>query len=236
MRVLSNGAALDASYRRRRTVSVVTDDDVDDDFNPWTADGAKRLKAAAGELSAAITAHAEAVTAVTRQSDIGQVFAASERLLPAVLAYADTQFEYTGNAFPFGVLQEYAEDEDEEDEDERESLPTDGVSVLQRHDYAVTDQAAVMAAGRSAYLRVWPEDDEAAAAADVSHLGRALYQLAHADGWDSLNDVEGLEPTGGCVTVVRPDELLGPDPDEWPEDIFDVDAELLHEQRDIFAG
>lgn len=37
-----------------------------------------------------------------------------------------------------------------------------------------------MDAGRRAYLHVWPDDDSAAAAADATPLGRALYQLAHA--------------------------------------------------------
>ena len=216
-----------------RTVSAMTEDD--EDFTPWTAAGAERLRSAAAELSTALAAHAQAVTAVTGEAGSPQVLAANERLLPAVLAYADAQFDYTGNAFPFGVLHEYEEDDEDEEED-GEPLPADGISVLQRRDYAVTDEAAVMTAGRRAYLRVWPDDDEAAAAADVTHLGRAAYQLAHADGWESLDDVEGLEPTGGCVAVVHQDELLGPDPDEWPKNTFEVDGEVLHEQRDVFAG
>jgi hypothetical protein len=168
----------------------------DEDFTPWTAAGAERLRSAAAELSTALAAHAQAVTAVTGEAGSPQVLAANERLLPAVLAYADAQFDYTGNAFPFGVLHEYEEDDEDEEED-GEPLPADGISVLQRRDYAVTDEAAVMTAGRRAYLRVWPDDDEAAAAADVTHLGRAAYQLAHADGWESLDDVEGLERNPG---------------------------------------
>lgn len=92
-----------------------------------------------------------------------------------------------------------------------------------------------MDAGRRAYLRVWPDDDDVAAAADVSHLGRALYQLAHADGWHSLDQVEGLRPTGGAVAVLQQDELLGPDPDKWPDELFDDDAELLFSQHDVFG-
>lgn len=213
----------------------------DEEFQPWTPEGAARLRTAAAELAAAVTAHAEAVTAVTNNAGITEVFAASDRLLPAVLAYADAQFDYAGNGFPFGVLHDYAEDDEEDDgaddgADEEDVEPSVGISVLQRHDYRVTDEAAVMSAGRAAYLRVWPEDDEAAAAADVTHLGRALYQIAHADGWNSLDRLEGLRPTGGSVRVVDREETLGPDPDEWPEDLFDDDSELLYEQADVFPG
>jgi len=173
----------------------------DEDFTPWTPEGAARLRAAAVELTAAITAHAEAVTAVKKDTDITEVFAAGDRLLPAALAYADAQFDYTGNGFPFGVLHQFAE-QDDDDEPADEPEPAAGISVLQRHDYRVTDEAAVMSAGRRAYLDAWPEDDEAAAAADVTHLGRALYQIAHASGWHNLDEVEGLRATGGVVVVV----------------------------------
>jgi hypothetical protein len=209
---------------------LVTDDD--DDFTPWTAQGADRLRAAAAELAAAVVAHADAVATVTSHARIQEVYAASEGLLPAVLAYADAQFDYSGAGFPFGVLHQFADDD--EDDDEREE-PAAGVTVLQRRDYRVTDEAAVMDAGRRAYLRVWPDDDDAAAAADVTHLGRALYQLAHADGWHGLDQVEGLRTTGGAVVVLRQDKLLGPDPDEWPEELFDDDAQVLYSQDDVFG-
>jgi hypothetical protein len=70
----------------------------------------------------------------------------------------------------------------------------------------------------------------------VTHLGRALYQIAHAHGWHGLDVVEGLRPTGGAVVVVHQDETLGPDPDEWPEDLFEGDGELLYKQEDVYPG
>ena len=152
-----------------------------------------------------------------------------------MLAYADAQFAYTGNGFPLGVLHQLAE-QDDEDEATDEPEPATGISVLQRHDYQVTDEAAVMSAGRRAYLDAWPEDDEAAAAADVTHLGRARYQIAHARGWHSLDEVEGLRATGGAVVVVAQEEMLGPDPDEWPEELFEGDGGLLYQQEDVGPG
>ena len=63
-----------------------------------------------------------------------------------------------------------------------------------------------MAVGRAAYLQVWPEDGADDAAADVNHLGRAIYQIAHAEGWDALGDAPGLRPTGGLFVVVELDD------------------------------
>jgi hypothetical protein len=69
----------------------------------------------------------------------------------------------------------------------------------------------------------------------VTHLGRALYQLAHADGWNSLDQQDGLLPTGGSVTIISQENLLGPEPDQWPANLFDHDpGELLYEQRGVF--
>lgn len=208
----------------------------DEDFTPWTPEGATQLRARAAELAAALTAHAEAVTAVNGQAGIPEVFEAGERLLPAVVAYAEAQFAYSGNGFPFGVLHDYVEDDDDDEPAEVEAEPSSGISVLQRQDYRLTDEAAVMSAGRQAYLQMWPEDDEAAAAADVAHVGRALYMVAHADGWDSLSRVDGLRPVGGCVVAIARDDTLGPDPDEWPEQLFDTEGELLYEQQDVFPS
>jgi hypothetical protein len=204
-------------------------DDVEE-FVPWTKAGADRVLATAAALKDAIAAHADAVTSAGE--DITLVFQASERLLPAALGYADAQLEYTGNGFPFGALHQYV-DNDDDDEDEG---PTSGVSVVQRRDYVVTDADAVMEAGRQAYLRVWPDDTEAAASADVNHLGRALYQLAHADGWDNLYGTDGLAPVGGFVAVVKQEELFGPDPDEWSDGLVDEDAEVLFSQTDVFRS
>ena len=209
----------------------------DDDFTPWTPAGAERLRAAAAELAAAVTAHAEAVASVTGDAGMPEVFAASDRLLPAVLGYADAQFDLTGNDFPFGVLHTYAEDDTDGPEDDAAvEVPADHtgdagsgtteVAVLQRHDLRVTDEAAVLAAGRRAQLRSAPDGDEPAD--EGTDLGRALSQLAAADGWDSLGDVPGLRSTGRSVLVVGRE--LPPDAD--PDD--DDGGELLYGQQDVF--
>ena len=212
----------------------------DDDLTQFTPAGAERLRAAAAELAAAVTAHAEAVAAVTGDAGMPEVFAASDRLLPAVLAYADAQFDLTGNDFPFGVLHTYADDEDDTDEDDvageagapaaatGSSTGSVEVAVLQRHDLLVTDEAAVLAAGRRADPGASAEGEEG------TDLGRALSQLAAAGGWDSLGDVPGLRATARSVLVVGRAALA--DEDAADDDAADDEGELLYSRQDVFPG
>jgi hypothetical protein len=209
---------------------------VDDetDFTPWTEEGRERLRAAATRLAQAVLDHAEAVAAVTGATT-EPVFDAGDPLVEAAMQYVDAQFEYTGIAYPLGVLGQLIDADDDEaaDGDEYER-PTTGVTVLRRADFAVLDEDAVIEAGRAAYLEVWPEDSAEAAAADVSYLGRALYQIGHARGWDALPETAGLRPLGGLVRIQLQDEALGNEPDEWPEDVFVVDGETIYELSEVY--
>jgi hypothetical protein len=217
------------------TTMCAVDDDGDDDFTPWTADDAERIRRAADALIDAIRIHAATVTSVTSDADDDDVRSAGDRLLPAILAYADAQFDYSGTGFPFGVLYQYADD-DKEEEGLAEG-PSSGVSILQRRDFAITDEELVMRAGRQAYRETSGEDDPAAVAAEVSHLGVALYEIGHAHGWDSLLELDGLQPRGGVALVLSSEDLLSSDPGEWPEeDLFDHDEErLLFRQDDVYG-
>ncbi|MFQ1002889.1 hypothetical protein [Modestobacter sp. SSW1-42] len=197
----------------------------DDDLTQWTPADAERLRAAAAELAAAVTAHAAAVSAVTGEDGVPEVLAAHDRLLPAVLAYADAQFDLTGNDFPFGVLHTYAEDEvidlgidlDAPDAPDGPAVPAaepelsgvTAVSVLQRHDLQVTDEAAVLTA------------------AGEPDLGQALARLARAGGWSALGGEPGLRSTARSVLVVGSQRDAG-------EAADDEDGELLYSHQDVF--
>src|SRR6266702_6485862 len=110
-------------------------DDDDLEHDRWTPEGGQRILAAAERLIAAIKVHAESVTSATEDSELPAVFAASSALLPAALEYADAQFDYTGNGFPFGVLHQFADDDLDDADEPDQTRPTSGVSVLRRHDY-----------------------------------------------------------------------------------------------------
>ena len=228
--------------------------DEDWDFTPWTPEGAARLRAAAQALAGAVLAQAEAVIAAAAERVAEQVFDANDVLRPVVLEFAEAQFDFTGIDSPVGNLDEIEYDGEIQDGEvgdgggpgdggksrqlaagDGEKQAAAGISVLQRRDYAVLDEEAVLATGRAAYRHLWPDDDEATAEADVTHLGRALYHAAHAgEGFADLDQLPGLAPAGGALIVIRQAELLTGSADDWPEQLFDTVGEQLYEMQDVY--
>ncbi len=201
------------------------------ELEPWTTEGAQRLRAAAADLAKAVVAHADAVAAADPRNPAA-VLAAGDVVVPAVLAYAEAHHAYSGFGSPLQTTWDHGEDDEQWDET---PLTGQALTVLHRRDYLVADEEQLAAAGRAAYRRVWPQDDEAMAAADVTSPGRALYQIAHAGGWDSLGPAAGLEPIGSAIVVVAQDAPLSGSPEGWPDALFDpADSDVLYEQRDAF--
>ena len=108
-----------------------------------------------------------------------------------------------------------------------------GHNRLVRRDYLVADQAAVIAEGRSAYLRVWPDDDEAAATADVTSLGgRCTRWPTPMAGTSSRRSPDLAD--GRLGPGFRADDLLSQDVGEWPDDVFFMEGDPLYRQDDVF--
>lgn len=212
------------------------DDDFVDDFDPWTETGATALVAAADRLAKAIRDHARTVAGLRETQQIQKVFAANDELLPLVLAYSDAQFDFTGNAGNFGPLHDFEDDDDDDDDDDVQVIQGTGLSVVSRQDFVVTDEAAILDAGKTAYRALWPDDPETCVEEDVSDLGRALYEYAHLNGWDKVKDMAGLAPVGALTVVQANEDLLRGDPDDWPEQPFLVDAPVIYSQCDVYAG
>lgn len=202
-------------------------------FTPWTEEGATRLREAAREVALRIDAHAAALAGLG-PDDFEGVFAANDRLSEALIAYADAQFEYCGNPGPLGLVSAW--NDDDADDDLEEPTSASGIAVVQRCDYEVTDEAAILSAGVAAYRKSWPEASQGEAAADVTHLGRALYHVAHEAGtWDALRDTTGLRVTGATTRVAAVETTLGPDPEAWPDDPFDLEeGELIYSVSDVY--
>lgn len=206
----------------------------EESFTPWTADGAARLSAAAREVAQRIEAHAAALAALG-PGDIPDVFAANDLLGEALVAYADAQFNYCGNSGPLGLVLWEADAEGEADD---EPASVRGFAVLQRCDYEVIDETAVLSAGREGYRKAWPDASESEASKDVTHLGRALYHVAHGAGtWDVLRETAGLRATGATTNVVVVETTLGSDPEAWPVDPFDVDDDqVIYSVSDVYLN
>jgi len=191
------------------------------------------------DLVAALTSHFHAVRNRRDEAD-PEVQAAYTRLRSAAERYDDMLFELTGEVTPW----EFPEGPPADVEYEDRGAAPDAVTVMVRRDYGIADPAGLLLAGREAYADLYPGDPPEAAVADVSHPGRALYQLLHAygvDGLDNRAQNAGLAPHGGTVWVqglapgdaetlvddpfgvadedlliYRLDEVIGPDDDPTP--------------------
>jgi hypothetical protein len=111
-------------------------------------------------------------------------------------------------------------------------------------DFVVTDEAAVVQAGKEAYHERWEaedvEDEEVAEAVDVADLSEALQQIQQAGGIEALADTPGLATAGATTWVLEAADLLDErEPDEWPDSPFalgeDTPERLLH-RLDEVAG
>lgn len=91
-------------------------------------------------------------------------------------------------------------------------MPAERIAVLMRHDFLITDREALIAAGRAAYLEVWPGDIADDAEFDVQTVGQAVYQLMHASGEDTiLGNVQGLRSDRGVQLTLDVTEPLDVD-------------------------
>lgn len=188
----------------------------------------ERLLAAAAALSEAVVAHADALAAIPQGDHTDAAFEAASIVFPAIVEYAQAQEAHVGEGFPMRIL--VGVDEDVPEPLDLPDEPAMGVSVVVRHDYRVDDEHAVMDAAADSSEDLWGERE------DPGHLGRAIYLLSHAHGWDVLRRTPGLRPTGGVAQVVRHENLLEGEPDDWPDDPFDLgDADPIYGQADVWS-
>lgn len=221
----------------------------DVEIHPHTpADAAARLVEAATALRGALVTHASSIVAA--DGDTEKFVAADELLAPFLVALDDAYAAITGEVHPMRADEIYApagcgcegcgcgaDDATPQATDIEDEAPVETVvSVYQRHDYAITDPAALLAAGRAAYRRTSPEAAEEEAAAEVSDVDLALLHLAHTDGWNNLWQLEGLRAVGGVTGVVEQDEPLAGDSEDWADDVLGgvIGDDPLFVQVDVY--
>lgn len=182
-----------------------------------------RLQAALDELTDALDNHLEACLARSGEADAA-VQAAYTALRHAAERYDDLLFETHDEVTPWEFPEGPHVDVEYEDADAEPAA----VGVFVRRDYDIAQTAELLRAGQEAYGELHPADPAEAAAADVTHPGRALYQLLHAYGVDGLDQRahgSGLLPRGGTVWV---QELAEGDTDTLVDEPFGVvDDEML---------
>lgn len=158
-----------------------------------------RLQAALDELTDALENHLEACMSSSGEADPA-VQSAYTALRHAAGRYDDLLFEIRDEVTPWEFPEGPHVDIEYEDADAEPAA----VGVFVRRDYDILDSDELLRGGQEAFQELHPADPKEAAEADVSHPGRALYQLLHAygvDGLDQRAEASGLTPRGGTVWV-----------------------------------
>jgi hypothetical protein len=169
-----------------------------------------RLQSALDSLTDALESHLEACLARSGEADVA-VQSAYTALRHAAERYDDLLFELRDEVTPWEFPEGPHVDIEYEDPDAEPAA----VGVFVRRDYDINEPAELLRAGREAYGELYPAHPAEAAEADVSHVGRALYQMLHAygvDGLDQRAEGSGLGPRGGTV---------------WVQELSESDAESL---------
>lgn len=86
------------------------------------------------------------------------------------------------------------------------------ITMRLRQDFVVTDAAAVLAAGRRAFLDLNPDADEQTAVDQVSCAADAVYALLERDGFTADHSAVGLRSGGGRQQLTFNDPQPMPDP------------------------
>ena len=164
----------------------------------WTPDAEKAYVKRAEELIEAIRTHVAAnITRTGRQKELGPYFESAETLVTVARAFENAEFNWCGSV-PFGLGVKDEPDLDDEDEEEVTEGPM--LSVFRRWDLNILDEPAVIAAGRAAYLRAWPDDTEEDASIRVRDVEMAAAEIIHADGIDALGSTDGLGAERGATS------------------------------------
>lgn len=169
----------------------------------WTPDAKQAYAKRAEDLIEAIRNHVAAnITRTGRQKELGPYFESAETLVTVARAFENAEFNWCGS-FPLGLGID--DDLDLDDEDEEEVTEGPILSLFRRWDLNILDEAAVIAAGRAAYLRAWPDDTEEDAATRVQDVEMAAAEIIHADGIDALGGTDGLRAERGATTILQHD-------------------------------
>ncbi|GGS79034.1 hypothetical protein ACFFV7_12900 [Nonomuraea spiralis] len=168
----------------------------------------KRLREEAEAFADAVLRHAETLCEFEgRQREKPAIFELNDLLSAAAHRLREAQHDLTGT---YPSFEPSTDDGDDDVHPAHPEYPefTDRIAVLMRHDFAITDREALMAAGRAAYLRIMPDAVEDDAEFDVRTVDSAVYQLMHVSAEDTILDhVPGLRPT---ASVTRTVEVDGP--------------------------
>jgi hypothetical protein len=195
-------------------------DDTSEDAQ-WSDAARERYVRRTEELIAALKAHsALTIERKGRQRELEPYFASSEALEKAAEEFNEGELDWCGSS-SLNLMDGDLDEFDDEDEDEEPAGPV--LSGLFRWDFTVTDEEAVIGAGRDAYRRLWPSDTDEDATLAVPDIARAAAEIIHADDPAGLKDTPGLERRAEWWTFISHD---GQSDDQNDEDPFAIARNL----------
>jgi hypothetical protein len=182
----------------------------------WSDAARERYVRCGEDLMAALKAHfALTIERGGRQREFGPYFSSSEALQKAAEAFNESEFDWCGS-YPLSLTDGGIDESDDADEADQQAGPELVLSGLFRSDYTVTDEAAVIGAGRDAYRRLWPSDTHEDAVLAVPDVVRAAAEIVHAGEWSGLENAPGLERRAEWQTFVCHDGKFDGSDDEDP--------------------
>lgn len=191
----------------------------------------ENVRAAAEALKSAIDRHLDACGARSGEAD-PRVQQAYDAVRTAAEHYDDVLYDAYEEVTPFEFSDPSAGIPLEDG-----ALVPNRVGLYVRRDYSVTSVEELLAAARIAAVESYPEEAGPAPTEEITTVGRALYELLHANGVDGLDEVaeeSGLEPAGGTLWL-----LAEPEGDDTLFDgpFDDVDGDrLLYRLDEVFEG
>jgi hypothetical protein len=183
----------------------------------WSDAARERYLRRTEDLIAALRAHsAQVIERRGRERELQPYFSSIEALEKAAAEFNEAEFDWCGST-PLSLMDDDTDEFDDEDEDDEASGPV--LSGLFRWDFTVTDEAAVIAAGRDAFRRAWPTNTDEDAALAVPDITRAAAEIVHVEDAAGLENTPGLERRADWWTFISHD---GQSDDADTEDPFAI--------------
>ncbi|WBQ04831.1 hypothetical protein [Kribbella sp. CA-293567] len=169
----------------------------------WSDAARERYVQSAEELIAALRAHvALTIERSGRERELGPYFSSSESLEEAAEAFNESELDWCGS-FPLSLSGEDLDEFDDEDDESDDVVgPRSVLSGFVRWDFTVTDEAAVIGAGRDAYRSLWPSGTDEDVVLAVPDIVRAAAEIVHVDEWAGLENAPGLDRRAEWWTFV----------------------------------
>lgn len=174
-----------------------------EEFDPFSSESSERLVHATAALLQGLQQYVSDVRAMTgRSAEIPALFARNRNVETLVRAWNDAAIDYTGTA-PLLLaerpsLGEAQLDAVEESDSTEDVIAAPLLSVVSRFDLVISNADDLLASGRAAYRRMWPDEDSDDVAVAIPSPAHALSAIMNATGepWITCRGSTSLAESG----------------------------------------